>query len=132
MLFGIHAGSSNMKISVFLCQSEDRFILMKTKYPVHIMVFGVVSRNRDIMSLFIFPHGLRLNIKCLEEVMLPYIERVAAGRPVRLAVRLCHTTNRRTLCWLLENFCGHITPNIWLPNSPNCNPFYYYVWDVVE
>ena len=47
----------------------------KTKCPVHIMMFGLVTSDNDIMSPFIFPNGLRLNmeayIKYLEEVMLP-------------------------------------------------------------
>ena len=48
---------------------------MKTKHPVYIMVFGVVTSDRDTMPPFIFPHGLTLNteaayIKYLEEVVL--------------------------------------------------------------
>ena len=31
-----------------------------------------------------------------------------------------------------ENLRGHFIYNIWLSNSPNCNPFDYYVWDMVE
>ena len=34
---------------------------MKTKRPVHIMVFGVVTSDGDVMPTFIFPHGLTLN-----------------------------------------------------------------------
>ena len=44
---------------------------MKTKHPVHIMVFSVVISSSDDMPQFIFSHGLRLNmeasIKCLED-----------------------------------------------------------------
>ena len=42
-LLGIHAGSPQSEdFIVFHCQSEDRFIfiLLETKHPVHIMVFG--------------------------------------------------------------------------------------------
>ena len=28
--------------------------------------------------------------------------------------------------------CGHITPNIWPLNYPDCSPFNYYVWGTVE
>ena len=49
------------------------------------MVFGMVTSNGDIMPPFIFPHSLRLNteahIKYLEEIVLAWIERVAAGEP---------------------------------------------------
>ena len=58
---------------------------MNIKHQVHIRVFGIVTNDGDVMSLFIFSHGLKLNtkayIKCREEVMLTWIEGVAAGRP---------------------------------------------------
>ena len=56
--------------------SDDRFItkIMETKRRVHIMVFGVVTSEENIMSPSIFPHGLRLNtenyITYLKEVVL--------------------------------------------------------------
>ena len=64
----------------------DRFIwiLMKTKHPVHIMVFGMVTSNVDIMPPFMFPcnfiHNTEAYIRYLEEVVLPGIENLAAGR----------------------------------------------------
>ena len=64
--------------------SQDVPIVMKTKHLVHVMVFGVVTSNGDVLPPFISPHSLRLNIKCLEEVELSWIERVAAGN-LRLA-----------------------------------------------
>ena len=58
---------------------------MKTKHLVNIMMFGKVTSNDDIMLPFIFPNGIRINmkayIKCLEEVILPWIERKAAWKP---------------------------------------------------
>ena len=51
---------------------------MNNKHPVHIMMFGVVTSNGDIMSSVIFLHGLRLNsenyIKCLEDVVSPSLQ----------------------------------------------------------
>ena len=72
--------------TLFGSHSEERLmnILMKTKHPVHILVFGVVIRDGDIMHPFI-SHGLRLKIEayinCLEEVVVPWIKILAAGRP---------------------------------------------------
>ena len=62
------------------------------------------------------------NIKHLEEVVLPWIERVAAGRLYiwQHDSVPCYTS-RRTWYWLSENFSDHITPNIWLCNSSDCN-----------
>ena len=53
---------------------QDVLILMKTKQPVSIIVFGVVTSNGDVMLPFIFPHDLKFNmepcIKCLGKVVL--------------------------------------------------------------
>ena len=63
---------------------QDLLILMKTKHWVHIIVFGVITSDNDVIPPFIFPNGLRLNIKayikCLEEVMVSCIKRVTGGR----------------------------------------------------
>ena len=37
-------------------------MLIKTKHPIHSMVFGVVTGNGDVMLSFIFPHDLRLKL----------------------------------------------------------------------
>ena len=93
------------------------------------MVSGVVNYNSDVMLLFIFPHGVVLNteahIKCLEKVVLTWIERVAAERPY-----ICHTS--RTQSWQLDNFCDHTTPNIWPSNSQDYYPLNYHVWSRVK
>ena len=92
---------------------QDAKILMKTKHSMYIKVFRVVTNDSDIMAPFIFLYGLRLNmeacIKCLEEVVLPWIKRIAAGRHYVLQQDsvLCPTC-KRTQCWLWENFCNHI------------------------
>ena len=56
---------------------------MKTKHPVHVMVFGMVTSSGEIILPFIFLYCLQLNtltyIKCLKEVVLLWIEMVGAG-----------------------------------------------------
>ena len=83
VLLDIYCRSSN--ILIFVCQSEGIFMLMRSKHPIYIMLFGVVTNNGNIMLPFIILHGLRLNteayIKCLHEVVLSWTKRVAAGRP---------------------------------------------------
>ena len=116
--------------------SQDVSILIKTKYPVYILEFGVVISELNVKPEFIFPLGLQLNeeayIKCREELVLLWIVRVASRRPyIRQQASMPCQTSRRTQCWLWENFYDHITPNIWPPNSPDCNPLDYYVWGAV-
>ena len=65
--------------------SQDERIVVKTKHSVHIMLFGMVNSNSNVMPQFIFPHGLTFNtevyIKHQDKVMLTWIEREADGRP---------------------------------------------------
>ena len=82
VLLRINDGSSiSYILKVFERQSEDRIKLMKTRYPVHIMMFGLVTSDGNLVSAFIFAYGSRLNtevfIKCLEEVVLSLSDRVA-------------------------------------------------------
>ena len=49
---------------------QDAPILIKTKHQVHIMVFGVVSYDDDIMPWLIFPRGVRFKI----EAYIKYLE----------------------------------------------------------
>ena len=72
---------------------QNVLILMKTKQPVHIMEFGVPATDGDVMPSYIFPCGSRLKteayIKCLEEVVLSWIERVCYLKTLHLAIELC-------------------------------------------
>lgn len=111
--------------------------VMQTKFPVTIMVFGVVSSEGDVMPPHFFPEGLRLDtdgyIRVLTEVVKPWIDRVAAGRPYvwQQDSAPCHTS-RKTQAWLSENFDDHTGPEVWPPSSPDCNPLDFYVWGAVE
>ena len=64
---------------------KDVSILMKTRYPIHIMGPKVVTSNGDVMRPSIFLHGFRHNwkacIKCQEEVKFSWFEMVTAGGP---------------------------------------------------
>ena len=101
------------------------------------IVFGVVTNDVDVMLLFFFSHGLRLNteayIKCPKEVLQTRIKRVTSRRLYirQLDCAPWHTC-WRTQSWLSKHFWDHITPNIGPPNSPDCNLLGYYVWGTVE
>ena len=74
---------------VFGCQSKDRsiIVLMKT---VHIMVFGW---SLEMVASFMFRLNTEANIKCLDEVMLPWIKRVATGRTLPHATQAREPTD---------------------------------------
>ena len=90
-------------------------IVIKTKHPVHII--EMITSDSNIMSAFIFPHGLTLiskaYIKCCSESRKSLLEDPLSGNRI-----LCHATQAgEPSLWLWENFCDIITPNIWPPNS---------------
>ena len=53
---------------------QDLPIVIKLKYLAHIVCFGVVTSDSDVMPPFIFPHSLWLNMEAC-------VKRLAAGRP---------------------------------------------------
>ena len=59
--------------------------VMKTKFPVTVMVFGVVSSEGHIMPPHIFEVSLNVNTKVyldmLKNVVIPWCNQVAGGRP---------------------------------------------------
>ena len=72
-------------------------------------------------------------IEILGTVFKPWINRVRNGRPYifQQDSALSHKY-QNTQEWLEDHFYGHITPNLWPPNSPDLNPMDYYVSGVVE
>ena len=60
-------------------------MVMKTKFPATVMVFGVVSSEGHTMPPHIFEVGLKINIKVyldvLKSVVIPWCNQVAGGRP---------------------------------------------------
>ena len=109
---------------------QDGLIMMKTKNPVHIMVFGVVTSSGNDMSEFIFLHSLRVNIglkSCPEVIVLLgpsgwSLEDIMAGN---------RTQKQENLVLTIWKFLGSHHSNIWPSNFPECNPLDH-VWSVVE
>ena len=123
---GIHTGSSNTKIStLFDCQSENRFIFieMKIKHPVHMLVFGVVTSDGDVVVSIIL-YGLTFQHEGLHSAPL---DREGGRSYIWQKDSAPCNTSRRIQVWSSKNFCADTTPNICLPNSPDCNLLDYYV-----
>ena len=118
----------------FTLSPQNVPILMKSKYPVPIMKFRVFTSDCDVMSPFIFCRfNAEGNTKCQEEVALLWIEEITAGRSYIWQNNSApYHTSRKTQYWLWEDFCKHIIPNIWSPNSPDWNFLDYYVWSTVK
>ena len=97
--------------------------LMKTKHSVLIFMFGLVTSDGHVMPPFMMSHGPRLNratyVKCLEEVVLLWTEKVASRRLYfwQEDSAPCNTSKRN----------DQITLNIWQPNSLDCIPLDFFV-----
>ena len=65
--------------------NRDVPMVMKTKFPATVMVFGVVSSEGHIMPPHLFELGLQVNTKVyldvLKSVVIPWCNQVAGGRP---------------------------------------------------
>ena len=111
--------------------------VMQTKFPATVMVFGVVSSEGHVMPPYIFPKGLKVNteeyLKVLEMHVLPWIRKVAAGRPYvwQQDSAPCHTS-RKAQAWLSDKFYDFVPPDVWPPNSPDLNPMDFFVWGAIE
>ena len=96
---------------------------MKTKHSVYIMLIGVGTGNHD-MPPFFSPNGLKLHteayIKCLGEVVLHWLKRLATGR---CYVNKTLHSHKRNPVLASRNFCDQITPKIRLPNSSDAFHF---------
>ncbi|UYV63624.1 hypothetical protein LAZ67_2005052 [Cordylochernes scorpioides] len=122
----------------WICKDPSEIpVVMHTKFPASVMVLGVISSEGDVMPLHFFEKGLRMNadtyINVLETVVKPWMDMVAAGRKYVFQQDSAPAHKaKKTQSWLTLNVPSHWGPDIWPPNSPDCNPLDYYVWGVVE
>ena len=77
---------TNQKNNRWLSASPEEVpIVMHSKYPVHIMVLGIISSDGDIMEPVFIPNGLHLGansyVKLLDKHIKPWMDMVANERP---------------------------------------------------
>ncbi|UYV68980.1 hypothetical protein LAZ67_6001880 [Cordylochernes scorpioides] len=122
----------------WICKDPSEIpVVIHTKFPASVMVLGVISSEGDVMPPHFFEKGLRMNadtyINVLETVVKPWMDMVAAGRKYVFQQDSAPAHKaKKTQSWLTLNVPSHWGPDIWPPNSPDCNPLDYYVWGVVE
>ena len=105
-----------------------QMFLMHTKFPATVMVLGVVKNEGHVMPPHFFPQRLRVNaaayIEVLEAVVEPWIDSVHGERPYVFQQDSAPSHKAMTTQdWMSENLHDHITPNMWLPSSPDLNPW---------
>ena len=130
--------ASTLKIQIWLAtNNRDVPRVMKTKFPVTVMIFGVVSSKDHIMPPHIFEVGLKVNTKVyldvLKGVLIPWCNKVAGGRPwVWQQDSAPAHKSKETQVWLQKECYDFVPFSLWPPSSPNLNPLDYFVWSYVE
>ena len=105
--------------------------VIKTKFPNVVMIFGVISSDRDVISPHIFETGLSINteiyLQVMETVVLPWIEQVAQDTPWiwQHDSAPCHVF-KHSLAWLEEHCYNFLTKDKWPPSSLDLNPMDFF------
>ena len=64
---------------------EEVPIVMHSKYPVHVMMLGIISSDGDVMEPVFIPDSIHLGVnsymRLLDEHVKPWMDMVANGRP---------------------------------------------------
>ena len=97
--------------------------VMKTKFPVTVMVFGVVSSEGHIMPPHLFKVCLKVNSKVyldvLKSVVIPWCNQVAGGRPwVWQQDSTPAYKSKETQAWLQKECYEFVPFSHWTPAPP--------------
>ena len=130
--------ASTLKMQIWIAtNNRDVPMVMKTKFPATVMVFGVVSSEGHIMSPHIFEVGLRVNTKVyldvLKSVVIPRCNQVAGGRSwVWQQDSAPAHKSKETQVWLQKECYNFVPCSHWPPSYTDLNPLEYFVWSYVE
>ena len=73
--------ASTLKMQIWIATNNRQVpMVMKTKFPDTVMVFGVVSSEGHIMPPYIFEVGLKVYLAVLKSMEIPRCNQVAGGR----------------------------------------------------
>ena len=100
--------ASTLKMQIWIATNNRNVpMVMKTKFPATVLVFGVVSSEGHIMAPHIFEVGLKVNTKVyldvMKSVVIPWFNQVAGGRPwVWQQDSAAAHKSKETQAWLQE------------------------------
>ena len=102
-------------------------MVMKTKFPATVMVFGVVSSEGHIMPPHIFEVGLKINTKVyldvLKGMVIPWCNQVAGGWPWVWQQDPAPAHKSKEIQVWLQKECYDFVPfSHWTPSSPDLSP----------
>ena len=130
--------ASTLKMQTWIAtNNRDVPRVIKTMFPVMVMVFGVVSSEGHIMPPHIFEVGLKVNTKVyrdvLKGVVIPWCKQVAGGRPLVWQQDSAPTQkSKETQAWLQKECYDYVPFSHWTSSSPDLNLLDNFVWSYVE
>ena len=116
--------TSTLKMKIWIAtNNRDMPRVMKTKFLVTVMVFGMVSSEGHIMPPHIFEVSLKVNTKVyldvLKSVVISWCNQVAGGRPWVWQQDLAPAHKfKETQAWLQEECYDFVPFSHWPPSSP--------------
>ena len=105
--------------------------VMKTKFPVTVIFFSVVSSEGHIMPPHIFEVGLKVNSKVyldvLKSVVIRWCNQMAGDRHLvwQQESALAHKS-KETQAWLQKECYDFVPFSHWTPFPPDLNPLDYF------
>ena len=106
-------------------------LMMKTKKPSKILIFGLITSNGKVMPAHIFPHKVTVNtsiyLELLDKKVMPWL---AASYPPNTKFMWIQDSApahvyKKSMNFLNSNFHVVIQPKEWPSNSPDLNPCDY-------
>ena len=129
--------ASTLKMQIWIAtNNRDVPRVMKTKFPVTVMVFGVVSSEGHIT----LPHIPKVSLKVNTKVYLDVLKNVVTPGAIRWPVANpgCGSRTRPQLTspkkprLSFRRSATTLYPSLTGPLLPNLNPLDYFVWSYVE
>ena len=130
--------ASTLKMQIWIAtNNRDVPRGMKKKFPVTVMVFGVLSSEGHIIPPHIFKVSLKVNTKAyldvLKSVVIPWCNQIAGSRPWVWQQDLAQAhKSKETQARLQKERYDSVPFSHWSPSFPNLNPLDYFVWSYVE
>ena len=123
--------ASTLKMQIWIATNNRVMLKVMKKFPVTVMVFGVVSSEAHIMPPHIFEVGLKANTKVyldvLKSVVIPWCNQVAGGRPwVWQQDMVSAHKSKETQAWLQKECYDFVPFSHWPSSSPDLNQLDYF------
>ena len=130
--------ASTLKMQIWITtNNRDVPMVMKTKFPATVMVFGVLSSEGHIMPPHIFEVGLKFNTKVYLDVLksgvVPWCNQVTGWQTLGVVPGLgAGLQVHRDPGLASEGVLRLCTLLSLAPSSLDLNPMDYFVWSYVE